>query len=195
MEQGTTEVGGRAVVPLVGVFGACFRIGLFTLGGGMAMLTVMRHELVKRRRWLGEDEFVAMAATATALPGPIAVNMAYQEGHRLRGAPGAAVAVLGTVLPSFMVILFIAAVIPALFERPNVAAFFRGCGIAVAGQIAFACLTFGRKLLKRRADLAPCAVALGMMVMGAHPVWAIAAAGVLGALVLGDGAADEGEAP
>lgn len=193
----TSVRNGRAVpaVSLGEIFVACFRIGLFTLGGGMAMLTVMRHELVKRRGWLDEEAFVAMAATATALPGPIAVNMAYQEGLHLGGAAGAAVAVLGTVLPSFLIILFIAAVIPALFDRPHVAGFFRGCGIAVAGQIAFACFTFGRRLLTRRADLAPCLVALGLMVVGAHPVWAIAAAGLTGALVLGDGSADEGEAP
>ena len=96
------------LVSLVNIFGTFFRIGLFTLGGGLAMSPVMRHELVIKRQWLKDADFMSVMSLATVVPGAIAVNIAYLLGRRLRGKTGAAVAILGTILPSFFVILFIA---------------------------------------------------------------------------------------
>ena len=80
-------------VPLFGIFWTFFRIGLFTFGGGLAMTTVMRHELVLKRRWIKEESFLAELSTATLVPGAIAVNMAYLQGRRLRGTAGAMAAI------------------------------------------------------------------------------------------------------
>lgn len=145
------------------------------------MTTVMRHELVLKRRWLEDDEFVAEMSAATVVPGAIAVNMAYLQGRRLRGKAGAAIAVLGTILPSFFVILLIARVGLPYFSHTRVVAFFKGSAIAVAGQLAFAGFTFGKKLLRDRRNTIVCTIGVILVVVfRLHPVWAIIATGGLG---------------
>lgn len=163
------------------IFFTFFRIGLFTLGGGLAMATVMRHELVLKRKWLEDHDFMDAFSLATLVPGVIAVNMAYLQGRRLRGKAGSAVAIIGTILPSFFVILLIALFALPWFRHPVVAAFLRGCAIAVAGQLAFAGYVFGRRRLRSWRNGVVCLVALALAVVpGAHPVWAVLVAGVLG---------------
>ena len=90
------------------------------------MATVMRHELVLKRQWLNDDDFMAEMSLATLVPGAIAVNVAYLQGRHLRGKTGAAMAVFGTVLPAFGLILLVAWVALPYFSHPWVAAFFAG---------------------------------------------------------------------
>jgi chromate transporter len=165
------------------IFWTFFRIGLLTFGGGFAMGTVMRYELVLKRRWLSEREFVVEMSTATVVPGAIAVNLAFLQGRRLRGLPGSAAAVLGTVLPSVLVILFIAAFAMRYLEHPRVAAFLNGCAIAVCAQIAYAAWAFGRGLRRNWGRVIACVAGLLMLFLGLHPIWAIVTAAVLGYLV------------
>lgn len=173
--------GDMECVPFADLFGTFFRIGLFTLGGGLAMSPVMRYELVIKRGWIKDADFISIMSLATVVPGAIAVNIAYLLGRRLRGKTGSAVAVLGTILPSFFVILFIACFLLPFFEYPKVAAFFRGCAVAIVGQLAFAGLIFGRKLLRRWVHFVVCATGLIVVsVLGAHPLWGLITAGVLG---------------
>jgi chromate transporter len=168
-------------VLFINIFWAFFRIGLFTLGGGLAMSTVMRYELVIKRRWMKETDFMSVMSLAVVVPGAIAVNMAYLLGRRLRGKTGAAVAILGTILPSFLVILFVAVFLLPFFSYPKVVAFFRGCAIAIVGQLAFAGFIFGRKLLKSWRHLIVCAGGVLIVgVLGIHPIWGIITASVLG---------------
>jgi chromate transporter len=166
---------------LTSIFVAFFRIGLFTLGGGLAMSPVMRHELVIKRRWVKDADFFSVISLATVVPGAIAVNIAYLLGRSLRGKSGSLVAVLGTILPSFSVILFIAVFLLPFFNYPMVAAFLHGCAIAVAGQLAFAGFIFGRKLLRRWQHFVVCAV--GVLTVGVfklHPIWGLITASILG---------------
>ncbi|MFP4472497.1 MAG: chromate transporter [Candidatus Omnitrophota bacterium] len=168
-------------VPFAGLFKTFFRIGLFTLGGGLAMSPVIRHELVIKRRWVKDADFMAVMSLATVVPGAIAVNIAYLLGRRLRGGTGSCVAVLGTVLPSFIVILFIAVFLLPSFEHPQVTAFFHGCAVAIVGQLAFAGYIFGRKLLRRWFHFAVCASGLIVVgLLGAHPILGLITAGVFG---------------
>jgi chromate transporter len=168
-------------VSLLNIFNTFFRVGLFTLGGGLAMSPVMRYELVVKRQWLKDSDFMSVMSLATVVPGAIAVNIAYLLGRRLRGKTGAAVAILGTILPSFFVILFIAGFLLPFFNYPKVAAFFRGCAIAIVGQLAFAGFVFGRKSLRSWRHLVVCAG--GVLIVGVlrmHPIWGIITASVLG---------------
>jgi chromate transporter len=171
----------KSRVSYAGIFWTFFRIGLFTLGGGLAMATVMRHEIVHKRRWVEDDDFMAEMSTATIVPGAIAVNLAFVQGRRLRGAPGAAAAILGTVLPSFSVMLAIVwAALPYL-SRPRVAAFFRGCAIGVAAQIAFTAFVFGKRLLRSWRSVVVCAAGVAVVgVLRVHPLFALIAALALG---------------
>ena len=178
----TSEVdGAEAQVSCMDIFGTFFRVGLLTLGGGLAMATVLRHELVLRRRWIRDEDFMAELSTATLVPGAIAVNMAYLQGRRLQGKIGATVAVLGTTLPSFCIILLIAWVALPYFTHPKVAAFLRGCAIAVVGQLAFAGLFFARRYLRNWRNAIVCAAGLIVVaVFRTHPIWAVVAAGGIG---------------
>jgi chromate transporter len=168
-------------VSLVNIFGTFFRIGLFTLGGGLAMSPVIRHELVIKRRWIEDGDFFSVISLATIVPGAIAVNIAYLLGRNLRGKRGSIVAVLGAILPSFFVILFIAVFLLPFFNYPKVTAFLRGCAIAVAGQLAFAGFIFGRKLLRRWQHYLVCAAGVIMAgVFRLHPIWGLIIAIVFG---------------
>ncbi len=163
------------------IFWTFFRIGLFTLGGGLAMATVIRHELVLQRRWIKDEDFLSELSTATLIPGVIAVNLAFLQGRRLRGKGGSFAAIMGTVLPSFLVILLIATVAMPYFSHPVVASFLKGCAIGVAGLLGFAAYTFGRKYVRDYRNMLVCAVGLVVIaVLGMHPVWAVIVCGVVG---------------
>lgn len=171
----------KSCISLAKIFWTFFRIGLFTLGGGLAMMPVMRHELVIKCRWMKDADFFSATSLATAVPGAIAVNTAYLLGRRLGGKRGLILAVLGTILPSFIVILLIASILLPFFNYPKVAAFLHGCAVAVVGQLAFAGFIFGRRLLRRWPHFAVCAA--GIIVVGVfrmHPIWGLITASVLG---------------
>ncbi len=168
----------------IGLFCTFFRIGLMAFGGGFAMATVLRHELVLKRGWLTDKEFVNTLSVATAVPGAVAVNLAFLEGRRLRGLPGAITAAVGTMCPSVLVILLIVRFAAPHFDHPTVAAFLKGCAVAVAGQIAFAAFAFARRLRRHWQNAAVCGLGLFIVGMGVHPVWAVAAAAVLGYVMM-----------
>ena len=174
----------NASVSSISIFWIFFRIGLFTLGGGLAMSSVMRHELVIRRPWVKDRDFIALMSLATAVPGVIAVNIAYLLGRRMHGRIGSIVAILGTILPSFFVILLVAGILLPFFDYPKVTDFLHGCAIAVAGQLVFAGYIFGRKLLKRWQHFVVCVAGVIMVgVFRLHPVLGIISTGVLGFLL------------
>lgn len=148
------------------------------------MATVLRHELVLKRNWIAESDFLQEFSTATLVPGAIAVNLAFLQGRRLRGWKGAAASVAGTVLPSFTVILLVAYFAVSWFKYPAAQAFFKGCAIAVGAQIAFVAYVFGRKRLRRPAALAVCLLGLfPVAVAGLHPVFAVLVGGAAGLLL------------
>ncbi|MFP4176240.1 MAG: chromate transporter [Planctomycetota bacterium] len=161
-----------------------FGIGLMTFGGGFAMATVVRHELVFKRGWLTKREFVNSLSTASAVPGAIAVNLAFMEGYKLKGLKGAFSAALGQVCPSVIVILLVAQFAQPYFDRPLVSAFLKGAAIGVAGQIGFAAYSFAHHLRRVWENALVCLIALLMVLWGVHPVWAIVTAAGMGYLIM-----------
>ena len=89
------------------LFGTFFKIGAFTFGGGYAMVALLEHEFVEKKRWLTREEFLDMVAIAESTPGPVAVNSATYIGYKLAGVAGAAASTLAVCLPSFAVIYLI----------------------------------------------------------------------------------------
>jgi chromate transporter len=90
------------------LFTTFFKIGAFTFGGGWAMLAIIEKEIVDKHHWIDRSEFLDLIAVAQSLPGILAVNVSVAIGDRLKGTKGSICAALGTILPSFMIILAIA---------------------------------------------------------------------------------------
>ena len=176
------------------LFWTYMKIGTFTLGGGYAMLPLIQREVVERKGWIEEEEFLNMIALAQAAPGLIAVNSAIFIGWRIGGWRGVAGAVLGAVLPSFVIILAIAMVFSEWKEYPAVEAVFKGIRPAVVALIAAPLVKMGKTAMNvRRSDvrctkgqieaalplLVSLAAALLIWLGGVNPVWVIVATVVL----------------
>ena len=131
---------------LSGLFWTFFKIGAFTFGGGWAMILIIEKEIVDKHRWLDRQEFLDLLAVAQSLPGILAVNIAVAIGDKLRGIRGAIVAAMGSILPSFTMILFIAIFLtPDLIKNnETLNAVFMGIRPAVVALIIAPVLTTAR---------------------------------------------------
>ena len=129
---------------LTTIFVSFLKIGMFTFGGGYAMLPLIERELITKRKWIEQKEFLDLLTLAQSVPGPIAVNTAVFVGYKVRGLRGAAAALLGTVTPSFVIILAIAIFFAGIRQNPVVDAAFKGMRPAVVALIASAALTILR---------------------------------------------------
>ncbi|MGB9757638.1 MAG: chromate transporter [Candidatus Bipolaricaulaceae bacterium] len=164
------------------LLGTFFLIGLFTFGGGFSMIPLISRELVERRKWLKEEEFQEDLAVAVPIPGPNAVNLAFLVGHRVAGPLGAALAALGCVLPSFLVILAIALGLSPFFQTPLAKKFFAGAGAAATGLVAYALVRLGRNPLKGIRTWVIGVFALVLLFLRLHPLLVLALA-FLGSLL------------
>lgn len=156
------------------LFWTYLKIGTFTLGGGYAMLPLIQKEVVERKRWIDEEEFLNMIALAQAAPGLIAVNSAVFIGWRVYGWRGVIATVLGAVLPSFLIILAIAMVFQDFKDQPAVEAVFKGVRPAVVALIAAPlCRMAKNAKIGWSTALVPIAGALVIWKGGLSPVWVI----------------------
>ena len=117
------------------LFWTFIKIGTFTLGGGYAMIPLVEREVVDNRQWLSRDEFLSMLALAQSAPGIIAVNTAIFVGYSIKGWRGVICTVMGAVLPSFIIILLIAAIFTRFKDMPQVEAVMKGVRPAVVALI------------------------------------------------------------
>ena len=113
------------------LFFTFFKIGLFTFGGGYAMIALLEEEFIQRRRWLDKDEFLDMTAIAESTPGPVAINSASYLGYKLAGVPGAAVATVAVCLPSFLIIYAISLFFEQFTQLTVIANAFKGIQVCV----------------------------------------------------------------
>jgi chromate transporter len=158
------------------LFWTYLKIGTFTLGGGYAMLPLIQREVVDRKGWIDEEEFLNMIALAQAAPGLIAVNSAIFIGWRIGGWKGVCGAVLGAVLPSFLIILAIAMVFQEWKELPAVEAAFKGIRPAVVALIAAPLFKMAKAAkISWLTALIPVAAALLIWLGHVNPVWVILA--------------------
>ena len=113
-----------------------FKIGLFTFGGGYAMLPLLQDEIVRRHKWATEDELLDYYAVGQSTPGIISVNVATFIGYKLYGVLGACLATLAIILPSFIIISTIAAILDVYMQNPYLNHAFAGIRIVVVALIA-----------------------------------------------------------
>ena len=127
------------------LFLTMLKIGLFTFGGGYAMIALLENEFVEKKKWLEKDEFLDVAAIAESTPGPIAINAATYIGYKNAGMIGSMIATLGICIPSFVIIYAISLFFDAFLSLTLVAYAFKGIQICVVYLI----LTAGLKMLKQ----------------------------------------------
>lgn len=157
------------------------KIGLFTLGGGYAMLPLMERELVDKRAWLTRNEFLDLVAVAQAAPGIMAVNVAIFVGYKLQRLRGAAVATLGAVCPSVVIILLLAVYFQNYGQNPWVERVFKGVRPAVVALIAVPVFRLARAAhINRKTVWISVATALLVWKVGVSPVYIVLLAGLGG---------------
>ncbi|MEX0974831.1 MAG: chromate transporter [Bacillota bacterium] len=166
---------------LPAVFWSFFKIGAFTFGGGWAMIPLIRKELVSKKNWIDDTEFVDLLAVAQSAPGPIAINVAVITGYKVRRIPGALVAALGASLPSFLVILAFATVLLRWKGSPAVEAVFKGMRPAIFGLLISAVWQVGKSSIRGRVDIVV-AVVGGVLLLGLglNPIVVVAMAAAAG---------------
>lgn len=148
----------RIILDLFFVFA---KIGVFTFGGGYAMISVIENNCVEKRKWITHDEMMDVTVMAESTPGPIAINMATYVGFKRAGMAGAVSATIGIVLPSFLIIFLLSGVLDALLSYPVVQNLFRGIRMAVPLIILDAGFNMVRKMKKK---LLPCAIVICAMI-------------------------------
>ena len=134
---------------LLDLFLTFAKVGLFTFGGGYAMIALIENACVERKEWITHDEMMDVTVIAESTPGPIAINCATYVGYRQKGFAGAVVATLGMVLPSFLIIFLISMFLDNFLEIRWVAHAFMGIRIAVGILILDAAVKMIRKMHKR----------------------------------------------
>ena len=164
-------------------FRTFFRIGFFTIGGGYAMIPLIEADVVDKNKWVSREEFLDLMAIAQSCPGIFAVNMSIFIGYKLRGVSGSAVCALGTVMPSFLIILGIALFFSKFQDNATVQSIFRGIRPAVVALIAAPTFKMAKSARIGMTNVwIPVAGALLIWLMGVYPIYIIIVAGLGGYL-------------
>ena len=167
------------------LFTTFFKIGIFTLGGGYAMIPIIEADVVDKHKWVERQEFLDLIAIAQSCPGVFAINITIFIGYKLKKLRGAIAAALGTALPSFIIILLIAMFFHRFQDNPVVASIFRGIRPAVVALIAVPTFNLARSAKISWATCwIPIAGALAIWLLGVSPILIILLAG-LGGYVYG----------
>lgn len=151
---------------LLDLFFTFAKIGLFTFGGGYAMISIIEHNCVERKKWINHDEMMNMTVIAESTPGPIAINCATFTGYKRAGFWGALAATLGVALPSFIIIYLISRFLDTFLELTMIANAFKGIKIAVGILILDAAITMIKKMSKKKLSqiimIGSCVIMLGI---------------------------------
>ena len=135
---------------LLDLFLTFFKIGLFTFGGGYAMISMIENHCVERKQWITHDEMMNVTVIAESTPGPIAINCATFTGYKKKGFIGALISTLGIVAPSFIIIFLISLFLDNFLELTIIANAFNGIKIAVGILILDAAITMIKKMHKKK---------------------------------------------
>ncbi|MDR0659757.1 MAG: chromate transporter [Prevotellaceae bacterium] len=164
------------------IFWSFFKIGAFTIGGGYAMIPLIEAEVVNKKKWVAKDEFAEMLALAQSAPGPIAINTAVFVGHKLKGWRCSIVSMLGAILPSFIIIVFIALFFNSAIKNNEVIErIFKGIRPVVVALIAVPAFNM---LINAGLKFKPIAIAttatLVICLLSVSPIIVMITAGVIG---------------
>lgn len=161
------------------IFTSFLKIGAFTFGGGYAMIPLIEAEMIQRRGWLSREEFINQLTIAQSVPGPIALNTAVFVGYKTRGLKGALAALVGVIIPSFVIILLIATCFTDFKDNTIVAAAFKGMRPAVVALIAAPLIGMAKGMNWWKIALALVAAA-AIWQLGLSPIWFIFFGAIVG---------------
>jgi chromate transporter len=165
------------------LFWIFFRVGAFTFGGGYAMVPIIQKEIVEKEKLVEAKEFLDIVAVSQSLPGPIAVNATIFTGYKLLGTLGAVAGLLGTVLPSLIVIILLAIFYNSIRDMKAIQLFFKGVRPAIVALIFMSAIKLGESVDKTRFSLSVAVIAfISVVLLGLHPILVVigcAAAGYL----------------
>ena len=154
---------------LLDLFLTFAKIGMFTFGGGYAMISLIENTCVENKKWITHDEMMTLTVIAESTPGPIAINCATYVGYKKGKIPGAIVSTLGMVLPSFIIIYLISRFLNHFLEITWVANAFKGIKIAVGILIVDAAVKMLKKMKKKPMQIAMvCLSAVSMMIISLY---------------------------
>lgn len=165
----------------ISLFWEFFKIGIFTIGGGMAMIPQIQQLVVEDKKWLDEEEMLDCVAISQSMPGVIAINSATYIGKRIKGIRGSLAATLGVVMPSFIIIILAVTVLGAFGENRYVLGAFTGIKAAVCGLILVTAVRLAKQSLTSVFQWVLAAAALlAIGFFGITAVWAIIVGAIAG---------------
>ena len=165
------------------------KIGLFTFGGGYAMIHLLENEFVAKKKWIEEDEFMDLVAIAESTPGPIAINCSTYIGYKKEKILGAVLATLGMCIPSFTIIFLISLFFNQFLSIGWVASAFKGIQVCVVFLILSAGVKMLKKMKKKPFNLIVmsatflCMVAFGVFAVSFSSIFYILISGFVGLLI------------
>lgn len=173
---------GRVDWRLLGqLFWSFFKIGPVTFGGGYAMIPLIEREVVERRKWVSEKDVADVFAVSESIPGAIAINSATFVGYRIAGWRGAMAAMIGVLLPTFLIVLGLCVTFLQVQDHPKVEAAFKGIRAAIVALIVFAGIKIGKTAVFDKTTLGVSVVTVGLLLfLHMHPILIIALGGAAG---------------
>ena len=179
---------------LIQLFLAFARIGLFTIGGGFAMIPLIQEEAVKHFAWISQEEFIDIIAIAQITPGAISINSATYIGFKAAGLAGSIVATVGLFLPSLIIVVIVAGILLKYQNNPHRQHLFSGIRPVVAALIAYAVFVIGRAIFLPSGpdsfQLLPVFISLGAFGLlrnpfkSLHPILVLLICAIAGMLIL-----------
>jgi len=169
---------------LKNIFFTFFKIGLFTFGGGYAMIPLIEKEIVESKKWVEKGDIADILAVSQSIPGAIAINSATFIGFKIFGKKGALAATLGVILPSFVIISIIAAFFSKFGDNQVIKSVFAGIRPAVVALIIFAAIKIGKTSIKDKTGLIVAIIGLVLVVVfDVHVIFVIIGGAVFGLVV------------
>jgi chromate transporter len=166
------------------LFWVFFRVGLFTIGGGYAMLPMLRKEVVEKYRWATDEEMLDYFAIGQSTPGIIAINTSTFIGYKKAGIIGAIFSTLGMVMPSWIIIISIAKFFEAFQDNPYIESAFAGIRVVVVVLILNAVIKMGKKSLLSWLQIGIFLVSFAVIVFTSiSPIFVVIGSAILGVLL------------
>lgn len=150
------------------------KLGVLMFGGGYAMLPILEHEIITRRKWLTEEEVLDLYALAQCTPGVIAVNTATKTGYKIKGTLGALFATVGVIVPSFIIVIIISTVLENFSAIESVQNILSGIRVASCAMMVNTLIKLGKAGIKDVIGIILfIAVFLSSLIFGLSPAWAV----------------------